>query len=61
MEAIQQFALASGIAIGGGLLGAAVSAILLRRAQARQAHRLAAEVAVGNLPPCSTRCRSGSR
>ena len=37
MEAIQQFALASGIAIGGGLLGAAVSAILLRRAQARQA------------------------
>jgi len=51
MEAIQQFALASGIAIGGGLLGAAVSAILLRRAQARQAHRLAAEVAAGNLPP----------
>ena len=52
MEAMQQFALASGIAFAGGLLGAAVSAILHRRALARQADRLAGLVAgPGDLPP----------
>ena len=42
MDAMQQLALASGIAVGGGLLGAAVSAILHRRALARETRRLAA-------------------
>lgn len=41
MDAMQQFALASGIAVAGGLLGAAVSAVLHRRALGREAHRLA--------------------
>ena len=50
MDAMQQVALASGIAVGGGLLGAAVSAILQRRAQAREAQRLASQVATGALP-----------
>ena len=49
MEAMQQFALASGIAIG-GLLGAVVSAILQRRAQARETRRLAGLVASGASP-----------
>lgn len=50
MDAMQQVALASGIAVGGGLLGAAVSAILQRRAHAREAQRLASLVATGALP-----------
>lgn len=50
MDAMQQLALASGIAIGGGLLGAAVSAILQRRAQAREVRRLAALLASGTPP-----------
>ncbi|HWS79108.1 MAG TPA: HAMP domain-containing sensor histidine kinase, partial [Thermomonas sp.] len=50
MEAIQQLALASGIAIGGGLLGVAVSAILHRRAHAREATRMASLIAAGSLP-----------
>ena len=49
MDAIQQLALASGIAIG-GLSGAVVSAILQRRAQAREARRLAGLVASGSSP-----------
>jgi signal transduction histidine kinase len=49
MEAMQQFALASGIAIG-GLLGAAAAAILIRRAHARDARQLAELVAAG-MPP----------
>lgn len=51
MEAMQQLALASGIAIVGGLLGAAVHAILHRRSQVREAGRLAELVASGALPP----------
>ncbi len=50
MDAMQQLALASGIAVGGGLLGAAVSAILYRRAQAREARRLARLVDSGASP-----------
>lgn len=50
MDGMQQLALASGIAVGGGLLGAAVSAILHRRAQAREARRLAGLVASGAHP-----------
>jgi signal transduction histidine kinase len=49
MEAMQQWALASGIAIG-GLLGAAAAAILSRLAHAREARRLAGLVAAG-MPP----------
>ena len=50
MDAMQQLALASGIAVGGGLLGAAVSAILQRRAQAREVRRLAGMLASGASP-----------
>ena len=50
MDAMQQIALASGIAVGGGLLGAAVSAILQRRAQAREVRRLAGMLASGASP-----------
>jgi len=50
MDAMQQLALASGFAIGGGLLGAAVSAILHRRALAREAQRLAALLDTGAAP-----------
>ena len=50
MDSMQQFALASGIAIAGGLLGAAVSAILHKRAYAREARRLADVVAAGAAP-----------
>ena len=50
MDAMQQLALASGIAGGGGLLGAAVSTILHRRALAREARRLAALVGSGATP-----------
>jgi len=50
MDAMQQVALASGIAVGGGLLGAAVSGILHRRTLAREARRLASLVAAGALP-----------
>lgn len=50
MDAMQQLALASGIAVGGGLLGAAVSAILHRRAQAREARRLARLIDNGASP-----------
>lgn len=50
MDAMQQLALASGIAVGGGLLGAAVSAILQRRAQVREARRLAGMLASGASP-----------
>lgn len=51
MDATQQLALASGVAAGGGLLGFAVSAILQRRALAREARRLAAMVASAGPPP----------
>lgn len=51
MDAMQPFALASGIAIGGGLVGAAVTAILHRRALAREARRLATLVVAGSAPP----------
>lgn len=47
---MQQLALASGIAVGGGLLGAAVSAILQRRAQARDAQRLADRIDSETIP-----------
>ena len=50
MDAMQQLALASGIAVGGGLLGAAVSAILQRRAQVREVRRLAGMLASGASP-----------
>ena len=50
MDAMQQLALASGIAVDGGLLGAAVSAILQRRAQAREVRRLAGMLASGASP-----------
>ena len=50
MDAMQQLALASGIAVGGGLLGAAVSAILQRRAQVREVRRLADMLASGASP-----------
>ena len=50
MDAMQQLTLASGFAVGGGLLGAVVSARLLRRAQAREAQRLAGLLAAGASP-----------
>lgn len=50
MDAMQQLALASGIAIGGGLVGATVSAILHRRALAREARRLALLLDSGAMP-----------
>lgn len=50
MDAMQQVALASGIAVGGGLLGAAVSALLRRRALAREARGLSSQLATGTLP-----------
>ena len=50
MEAMQQLVLASGIAVGGGLLGAAVSTILQRRALTREATRIALLISAGNLP-----------
>jgi len=51
MEAVQQLALASGIAIGGMLLGAAVSACLHRRRRSREARRIADLIAAGGVPP----------
>lgn len=50
MDAMQQLTLASGIAVAGGLLGAAVSAILQRRAQRRDLGRLLDRIAAGSLP-----------
>ena len=50
VHAGEQLLLASGIAVGGGLLGAAVSAILQRRAQAREVRRLAGMLASGASP-----------
>ncbi|QIL20909.1 hybrid sensor histidine kinase/response regulator [Thermomonas sp. HDW16] len=51
MEAMQQLALASGTAIGGGLFGAAVSAALRLRAQRRDALQAARLIANGSTPP----------
>ncbi|RZA19939.1 MAG: hypothetical protein EOP93_07390 [Lysobacteraceae bacterium] len=50
MEAVQQLALASGIAIGGGMLGAVVSVILHRRTLRGEALRLARLVDSGTTP-----------
>jgi signal transduction histidine kinase len=50
MAAMQQLMLASGIALGGGLLGMAISTILHRRARAREAVRMADLVATGGMP-----------
>ena len=47
MDAMQELALASGVALAGGLAGAIVSTILHRRAQAREARRLARLIAAG--------------
>jgi len=59
MDAMQQVAVLAGIAVGGGVLGAVVSALLHRRALAREAHRLAIQVASGSLAsPQDTRALS---
>lgn len=54
MDTMQPLLLASGFAIGGGLVGAAVSAVLVHRRINREARRLAGLLDVGNAVP-STR------
>ena len=54
METMQPLMLASGVAIVGGLVGAAVSAILMSRRTSMEARRLAAVLDAATVPP-STR------